>query len=133
MPVLWWEKADYPLFKLSAVRDLDSFMKLRGISSPKVAKKILYGVNLEIQIADIENAEKLKQAFCTKDSLEKLLEFNELKKARIEEANKRLRLGLGLDDDDDDDDSDDSDENDNDEKVKKCFTWPLSPVNELCP
>jgi hypothetical protein len=30
MPILWWEKTDFTLFKRSAVAELVSFMRLRG-------------------------------------------------------------------------------------------------------
>jgi hypothetical protein len=30
MPILWWEKNDFTLFKRSAVAELVSFMRLRG-------------------------------------------------------------------------------------------------------
>jgi len=57
MPILWWEKNDFTLFKRSAVAELVSFMRLRGISSYKEAMKILYQKDLEI--CTNENHEKL--------------------------------------------------------------------------
>jgi hypothetical protein len=130
MSILWWARSDYILFKQSALRDLDDFMKSRGISSPRVAKKMLYGINNEINIEDDEDVEKTKNDFSyIKDSVEKLNEFNRLQKAKIEEVNKKI---CDSGDDDEDNNKDDNDDNEEDEKNKKCFSWPMSPVNELC-
>jgi hypothetical protein len=133
--ILWWARSDYILFKQSALRDLDDFMKSKGISSPRVAKKMLYGINNEINSEDDEDVEKTKNDFETsliKDSVEKLQEFNRLQKAKLEEKNKKFRDN----DDNNEDNNKDGDEDDDDEKNrtnKNCFSWPLSPVNELCP
>ena len=42
LPVLWWEKSDFPLFKTAAVSEVISLMQLRNIKNCKEAMKVLY-------------------------------------------------------------------------------------------
>ena len=42
LPVLWWEKSDFPLFKTAAVSEVISLMQLQNIKNCKEAMKMLY-------------------------------------------------------------------------------------------
>lgn len=42
LPVLWWEKSDFPLFKTAAVSEVISLMQLRNIKNCKEAMTMLY-------------------------------------------------------------------------------------------
>lgn len=53
LPVLWWEKTDFPRFKTAAVSEVISLMQLRNIKNCKEAMKLLYQTDLN---ADIDPA-----------------------------------------------------------------------------
>lgn len=46
LPVLWWEKSDFPLFKTAAVSEVISIMQLRNIKNCKDAMRLLYQTDL---------------------------------------------------------------------------------------
>lgn len=49
LPVLWWEKTDFPLFKTAAVSEVISLMQLRNIKNCKDAMKLLYQTEPKIE------------------------------------------------------------------------------------
>lgn len=52
LPVLWWDKSDFPLFKTAAVSEVISLMQLQNIKNCKEAMKMLYQTDASTSVDD---------------------------------------------------------------------------------
>lgn len=78
LPVLWWEKSDFPLFKTAAVSEVISLMQARNIKNCKEAMKMLY--QSDTSSADESNCESDSEGFDSESAKSSFETLDELTK-----------------------------------------------------